>query len=270
MKTHLFQSCGHCWLFQICGHIECSTFTASSFRIWNSWAGIPSPPLALFTVMLPKAHSTSHSRMSGSRWAIIPSWLSQSWTSFLYSSSVYSCHLSFISSASVRSLLFLAFPVPILACNSPLISPIFLNIYLVFPILLWAIFFQAVFLEMFLLKKGAERSNMLKMLIYRVFFSERETRWTFISRHIWLQGSCFEKYPINTHWDSTTVCPLFGEQNWDPTVLGPNKAGTIMHLALGADFSWYLPKSFTVTLRTVKYNSLQNSPLCSYGLVTIT
>ena len=31
MKTDLFQSCGHCWVFQICCHIECSTFTASSF-----------------------------------------------------------------------------------------------------------------------------------------------------------------------------------------------------------------------------------------------
>ena len=35
MKTDLFQSCGHCWVFQICCHIEWSTFTASSFRIWN-------------------------------------------------------------------------------------------------------------------------------------------------------------------------------------------------------------------------------------------
>ena len=33
MKTDLFQSCGHCWVFQICWHIECSTFTASSFRV---------------------------------------------------------------------------------------------------------------------------------------------------------------------------------------------------------------------------------------------
>ena len=49
------QSCGHCWVFQICWHIECSTFTASSFRIWNSSTGIPSPPLALFLVMLPKS-----------------------------------------------------------------------------------------------------------------------------------------------------------------------------------------------------------------------
>ena len=36
MKTDLFQSCGHCWVFQICWHIECITFIASSFRIWNS------------------------------------------------------------------------------------------------------------------------------------------------------------------------------------------------------------------------------------------
>ena len=59
MKTDLFQSCGHCWVFQICWHIECSTFTASSFRIWNSPPGILSPPLALFAMMLPKAHLTS-------------------------------------------------------------------------------------------------------------------------------------------------------------------------------------------------------------------
>ena len=56
MKIDLFQSCGHCWVFQIYWHIACSTFTASSFRIWNSSTGIPSPPLALFVVMLPKAH----------------------------------------------------------------------------------------------------------------------------------------------------------------------------------------------------------------------
>ena len=82
-ETDLFQSCVHCWVFQICWHIECSTFTASSFRIWNTSIGIPSPPLALFVVMLPKAHLTSRSRMSGSRWVITPLWLSGSWRLFL-------------------------------------------------------------------------------------------------------------------------------------------------------------------------------------------
>ena len=117
MKTELLQSCGHCWVFQICWHIECSSFTASSFRIWNSSAGIPPPPLALLVVMLPKAHLTSHSRMFGSRWVTTPSWLSDSLRAVLYSSSVYFCHVFVISSASVRSLPFLFFIVPILARN---------------------------------------------------------------------------------------------------------------------------------------------------------
>ena len=82
-ENWLFQSCGYCWLFQICWHIECSTFIASSFRIWNSSTGTPSPPLALFVVISPKAHLTSHSRISGYRWVITLSWLSGSSRSFL-------------------------------------------------------------------------------------------------------------------------------------------------------------------------------------------
>ena len=40
-----------------------------SHRVGHDFAatGIPSPPVALFIVMLPKAHLTSHSRMSGSK-----------------------------------------------------------------------------------------------------------------------------------------------------------------------------------------------------------
>ena len=86
-KTELFWSCGHCWVFQVCWPTECSTITTSSFRIWNSSAGILSPLLALFIVMIPKALLTLYSRMSGSRWAITSSWLTGSWRSSLYSSS---------------------------------------------------------------------------------------------------------------------------------------------------------------------------------------
>ena len=121
MKTDHFQSCGHCWIFQICWHIECSTFTVSSFRIWNNSAGIPSPPLTLFVVMLPKVHLTSYFRMSGSRWVIIPSWLSGSLRSFLYGPSVYCCYLFWVSSASVRSIPFIGvwcFP-----CGSAINNP---------------------------------------------------------------------------------------------------------------------------------------------------
>ena len=80
--------------FSICWHIDCSTFIASSFRIWNTSTGIPSLPVALFVVMLPKAHLTSHSRMSGSRWVITPSWLSGSWTPFFFFFTVLLCILA--------------------------------------------------------------------------------------------------------------------------------------------------------------------------------
>ena len=62
------------------------------------------------------------------------SWLSRSLRSFLYGC-VYSCHLFFISSASVRSIPFLSFIVPIFALNVPLVSLVFLKRSLVFPIL---------------------------------------------------------------------------------------------------------------------------------------
>ena len=59
MKIDHFKSCGQCRVFQLCWKIECSTFTESSFRIWNSLARISSPPLPLFVVMLLKVHLTS-------------------------------------------------------------------------------------------------------------------------------------------------------------------------------------------------------------------
>ena len=136
MKTDPFQSCGHCWVFQICWHIECITWPAASFRIWNSTAGIPSPSLALFIVMLPRAHLTSHSRMSGSRWVTTPSWLPGSSRPSLYSSSVYSCHLFLISAASLGPYC-LSFIVPIFAWSVPSIALIFLKRSLVFPLLLF-------------------------------------------------------------------------------------------------------------------------------------
>ena len=117
MKTDLFQF----WL------VECSAFTASSFRVLNNSAGISSFPLALFVVMLPKAHLTSHSRMPRSRWVTTPPWLSRSLRPFLHSCSVYSCHLFLISSASFRSLPFLSFMMPFSAWNVPLISLLLLR-----------------------------------------------------------------------------------------------------------------------------------------------
>ena len=108
------------------------------FRIWNSSAGIPSSPIALYVVILPKADLTLHSKMSGSRWVITPLWLSESLSSFLHSSSVYSCYLFFISSASVQSMPFLSYIVPTFAWNVPLVYLTFLKRCLVFPILLFS------------------------------------------------------------------------------------------------------------------------------------
>ena len=169
MKTDLFQSCGHCWVFQICWHIECSTYTASSFRIWNSSTGIPSPPLALFVVMLSKAHLTSHSRMSGSRWLITLSWLSGSWRSFLYSSYVYSCHLFLVSSASVRSLPFLSFIEPIFTWNIPLVSLIFLKRSSFSHSIVFLYFFTLIAKEGFLISPSYSLELCVQILISFLF-----------------------------------------------------------------------------------------------------
>ena len=118
IKTDIFQFCDYWWVFQIFWPSECSILTASSLRIWKTSTEILSPPLALLVVMLLKALLTSYFRMSGSRWVITPSWLSVSFRSFLHGSSVYFCYLFLISSASVRSILFLPFIVPIFAWNS--------------------------------------------------------------------------------------------------------------------------------------------------------
>ena len=66
-------------------------------------------------------------------------WLSKSVRPFLYSS-VYSCHFFLISSASVRSLLFLSLIIPIPEQDVSLISPVFLKRCLVFPTLLFSSF----------------------------------------------------------------------------------------------------------------------------------
>ena len=95
MKTDLFQSCGHCSVFQICWHIECSTFTASSFRIWNSSTGIPSPPLALFIVMLSKAHLTTF-RQTSPPWPACLELPHKAWLSFIELARLWSMWLDWL------------------------------------------------------------------------------------------------------------------------------------------------------------------------------
>ena len=216
MKTDLFQLCLHCWVFQICWHIECSTFTASSFRIWNSSTGIPSPPLALFVVMLPLARLTSHSRMSGSRWVITPSWLSGSLRSFLYGPSVYSCYLFLMSSASVRSISFLFFIKPVFAWNVPWESLIFLKNYLVFPILLFSsYFFSLITEEDFLHSPCYSLELCIQMGIFFLF----SFAFHFSSFHSYLQGLlrqpfCF--FAFLFLGDGLDPCLLYNVTNFHP------------------------------------------------------
>ena len=118
--------------------IKCGTLTALSFRILSSSAGIPSLPLALFVVMLPKTHLTSHTRMPGCRWVTKPSWLSGSLRSFC-------TVLLYILTTSSLSLLHLLVPY----CFCPLLYPslheiilwylpVFLKRYLIILILLFS------------------------------------------------------------------------------------------------------------------------------------
>ena len=116
------------------GMLGAALYQQSSFRVWSSSAGILSPPLALFAVLLPKAHLTSHSRMSGSRWVSTLSWLSGSIKPFFVDFFCLYCY--FLISSSVRPLPFLSFIVPIFAWNVPFIFLISLKRSLVIPILL--------------------------------------------------------------------------------------------------------------------------------------
>ena len=138
MKIDLFKSYGHCWVFQTCWHISCNTLIASSFRIFKqlSWNSITSTSFISSSTSL--SPFTSQSRISASGWVTTPSWLSGSLKSFLYSFFVYSCHLFLISYASIISLSFLSFIVPVFAWNVSLIAPIFLKRSLVFPLLLFS------------------------------------------------------------------------------------------------------------------------------------
>ena len=129
--------------------------------------------------MLPKAHLTSHSRMSGSRWVITPSWLSRSLRYFLYSSFVYSCHLFLVSSASIKSLPFLSFIVPIFAGNVPLVSLIFLKRSLVPPYTHMHTH-TAFLLYCFPLFLCIVHSGRLSYLSF-LFFGTLQSRWVYLS-----------------------------------------------------------------------------------------
>ena len=145
MKTDLFQYCGATAEFSKFAGILSATLSQHHLLVFER--AVPSPLLALFIVMLPKVHLTSHSRMAGSMWVITLSWLSGSCRSFLYRSSVYSCHLFLISSASVRSIPFLSFIVPFFAWNVSLVYQFSWRDLYSFPFCCFSLFLCIVHLE---------------------------------------------------------------------------------------------------------------------------
>ena len=173
MTTDLFQSCDHCWAFQICWHIECSTFTALSFRIWNSSTGIPSPPLAVLVVTLLRP-----------TWLHIPECVALGEWSYhcnylgcedLFCTvllCILSFHLFLISSASVRSIPFLSFIVPIFVWNVPLVSVILLKTSLVFffHFVVFLYFFALIAEEVFLISSCYSLELCIQMFISFLFF----------------------------------------------------------------------------------------------------
>ena len=123
MRIDLFQSCGHCWVFQIFD-IECNTLMASSFRVLSSSTGILLHPLALIITVLPKAHmASSLFKMSGSWWLTTPSWSSSSFGSFF---TVFLCVLS-VSSWSLQCLLGLYSLCPLLCISLDKMIPWYLQ-----------------------------------------------------------------------------------------------------------------------------------------------
>jgi len=92
--------------------------------------------------------------------------VSPSLRSFLYSFSVYFCHL-LISFASVSSILFLSFIVPIFTWNVPFVSLFFLKRSPVFPILL----FPSIYLNCSLRKSSLSLLAFLwNTAFWRIYF----------------------------------------------------------------------------------------------------
>ena len=119
--------------------------------------------------MLPKAHLTLHSRMSGSRWMITHhhGYLDHEDLFCILLLCIF-CHFFLISSASVRFIVFLSFIVPIFVWHVFLISLIFLKSCLIFPILfLSSISLHCSLREAFL--------SLLAILWYSAF------RWEYLS-----------------------------------------------------------------------------------------
>ena len=118
---------------------------------------------------------------------------------FLFSSSVHSCHLFLISSASVWSFSFLSIIMPILALKVPSISPVFLKRSLIFPTLLFssitlhcsfkktflsllAVLWNSAFSLVYLSLSPLPLTSLLSSVIYKI---SSDTHFAFLHFFLW-------------------------------------------------------------------------------------
>ena len=131
--------------------------------------------------MLPKAHLTSHSRMSGYRWVSTLSWLFRLFRLFLYISSVYSCHLFLIFLLLLGPFHFCPLYLLILAWNVPLISPVFLKRSLVFS-------HSIVFLCCLLISSCCHLEFCFSLLLFPQLFCNASSDNHFVLLHFFFSG----------------------------------------------------------------------------------
>ena len=184
--------------FQICWHIECSSFTSSSFMIWSRSTGIASPLLALFEW-----------------WFLSPTWLHIPgclaladhtivviWVRKIFFGQFSCVFLPPLLNifCSVRSIPFLPFIVPIFAWNVPLISLISLKGSLVFPILLFS--------SIFCIDHWG-RLSYLSLLFFRTLHSNGHMFPFLLCFYLLFFSQLFVKPP------QTTILPFFISFSWE-------------------------------------------------------
>ena len=108
-ENWLFQSYGHCSVFQIFWHIHCSTLIALSFRVWNSSTKISSP-------LISSVQSLS------CVWLFATPWISACQASLSITHSQSSLKLTSIESVMPSSHLILCRPLLLLPPTPPSIS----------------------------------------------------------------------------------------------------------------------------------------------------
>ena len=133
---------------------------------------------------------------------------------FLYSSSVYSFYLFLLSSASVRSIQFLSFMVPIFVWNGPLVSLIFLKRSLVSPILL----FSSISLHWSLRKAFISLLAILWNSAFKwIYLSFSPLLFTSLSTATTNCGKFIKRWEYQTSWPASwEICMQLKKQQLEP------------------------------------------------------